>query len=304
MKKRIVVIPLVAGIAFQACGCQKADSLNATPDTQAVTEASASESQVTSENTSATIETTETVPQETEIIIVYADPVSVTRYDARGNVIGMVKYEYDLSGKKTKCTNLDSEGNIISRYEFEYDVAGYMIKQNDYDAKSNLMHSSEFKYDESGNLIEREMRGAHGDFLSLQNYDYDNYGNLVQETKKVICKYTSRRIYEYDDLEHLTKSTYYLDNNTIFSQTEYQTDADGNITGIVEYKPEGDIIYQYSAEYDDNDNKIKESSVTYTKDNNIEEEWYEMEYDDSGKLTAVIRYIPDIGILCRTEYSY
>ena len=61
MNKKLIVVPLCAGIAFQFCGCQNASGESVVPDTSEttiVTEATTLETSASEETTVTTLEST------------------------------------------------------------------------------------------------------------------------------------------------------------------------------------------------------------------------------------------------------
>ncbi|MBR2549735.1 MAG: hypothetical protein IKE92_06940 [Clostridiales bacterium] len=300
MKKRIIVLPLLVGMAFQTCGCQKADSINASAseETAVTTAVLISET----ETTTAPFAITETII-ETELVIVYANPISVKIYDAEGNVTGTVENEYDSSGNKAKRTNRNQEGKTIAWSGFEYDSAGNCIKQTDYDSNNDLIRYTKFEYDESGNQTKRSMYGTHDSLLVMFEYNYDKTGKIIKETKKALDYINSWKNYEYNEFGNVEKVTTYSDDYTVRCWSDYEYDQAGNVIKIVEYLPDGEVSYEFMAEYDSEGNRIKEVAIHYDI-NAKSTESYEMAYDDTGRLLSVTCLTPDGTISSRTEYTY
>ena len=178
-------------------------------------------------------------------------------YDERGRTVGVT----DAYGN-TARTEYDADGNIVSRTDregrktlFEYDPEGRLVKTidgngneiehvyADYSASSCSSCSAapsdrpvrtiyptfvkEYSYDERGRkILETDIFTKDGSEQSLETgFAYDQSGNLASQTDKN----SNTTLYEYDDLNRLTKVT-----DAMGGETKYAYDARNNLVSVTD----------------------------------------------------------------------
>ena len=111
---------------------------------------------------------------------------------------------------------------------------------------------------------------------------------LVKVIEKPDFDYVfSSEEYEYDSAGNLTKILYYLKEDNLVDVKEY--DVQGNLIMHTAYNRDDPSILDFTEEYTyDDKNNMTLSKRTYYLSNNIE--WEEWEYDDNGNMTKHLIY--------------
>jgi antitoxin component YwqK of YwqJK toxin-antitoxin module len=115
--------------------------------------------------------------------------------------------------------------------------------------------------------------------------------NVQEELQTVLSEESTDKtdtVLKTQTLYLCTKETYYDENGVITSQCEYEYDEYGNKTKVVNTNGDGSVtVVQYTREYDDNNNILKETS--YNEDGTSEEA-YEATYYSSGEIKERTNY--------------
>ena len=230
--------------------------------------------------------------------------------------IDKTEFSYDDDGKMTSYRVYTKSGDIFEKRDFSYDEENRKITSvcqkdsekiictthftNDWKiAKSETRNKktksvSETEYYENGNKrynfdFSEESGGAKECF---------NENGKITERIKLDSdkKATGRTAYEYNDAGFPVSETYYDKADNITLKLEYNGKTNSrHIVKKYEYL-HGQPRFVF--EYDENNNKIKESR--YNSDGALEE-YILYDYDENGKLSKKSYYTPD-GELYDTEY--
>ena len=145
------------------------------------------------------------------------------------------------------------------------------LAQTDYHADGSVETLKKYIYNESGNVLKEITYATDSSIILLIEYECDDKGNPIKYT----CTDADGNVtsgpylygYEYDDKGNIIKKT----------ETETETDEDGNVVGS--------SSYEY--EYDENGNTIKEKSTSINTDgagNVTDSTAFEAEYNENGNV--------------------
>lgn len=187
---------------------------------------------------------------------------------------GYTEYEYDQKGNLIKVTT--SAKDITTRVEYKYDAYGNMVDETAWNPTGILSYAREYEYapgtdvklaeisygmdrcflsrteyiyDSSGKLI----RETNQDGDSYVKYDYDDTGNLLKEAVFKDGKEISRREYEHDENDLVTKETYYnqnSDGNVSSGSYGYEYDDTGDLITETYFDEDGTIITKLKFQYE------------------------------------------------------
>jgi hypothetical protein len=99
-------------------------------------------------------------------------------YDANGNLLSMLKCEYDYKGNLKK-RNIYYANGVLQRCT-EFDSKGNQTKSSSYDANGVLSGYSEYEYDSKGNQTKSSSYSANGVLSYYYEYEYDSKGNQTK----------------------------------------------------------------------------------------------------------------------------
>ena len=197
-----------------------------------------------------------------------------TRYDSDGNVIGKIKYSFEVK-------NLMIDKHV--EYEFEY-IPGteQIIKAVDYvyRADSPLVLGSRCTYTFSEDFPARFDNYFTEYFPNLVKKDeiFDENGALLET---LVCEYNA------DTFE--TKHTVYDADGKLTGYSVFEYNEKGSKTKELRYDGEGNLTGYTTREYNENQHLIKESSFD-SQDRMIDCETYRYEFDDDGHVTKAETY--------------
>ena len=146
-------------------------------------------------------------------------------YDANGNGTGYTEEsDYSADGRCGRLTVYDNEHTMLSYSLLEYDDAGNVNKQITYNADEQmtfyaqysegvLIGAYSFEYHENGRL--KKQTTINGDKVPLVHEAYDQSGNMIE------------------------MAYYYYNAGVCNGYTSTFYDADGNVTGMTRYNPDG-----------------------------------------------------------------
>ena len=188
-----------------------------------------------------------------------------------------------LTGNKTKAyevlceasTYVTTEEDLDKLKEFTEYLPIRLIETDTYENSDEMTGVSYRRYDENGRII----------FDNDTTYIYPDDGGDIYY-------YTLSSWYDW-------KTCYDLNGNIILNlyDSEYYKEQDQN---FIPYDEEYDVGEEYTYEYDDNGNIIKETFVKKTGSSVLKSSTYESEYDDRGNL--IYSTVPK-GIMA-TEGAY
>lgn len=183
-------------------------------------------------------------------------------YDEEGNLLRSAIEERDLNGNVISYTRYDESGDITSREDITYNADGQELTRSCYEA--NFLNSGETTY-------------------ILENV-YNENGELVKTIRNEEGNFCTQVEYEYENGQRIHSKNYFSD-GTLFYETDYVYDKEGNLLEENNKYPEtyiGSYLLSKSGsgkteyEYDENGNKVKE---LFFKDGKFRES-YEYEYDE------------------------
>lgn len=271
-------------------GCEKKNN-----DTQSVSDTSATD------NVIDTINTTETVPENTEADTKNTDipedavlKITETTYrdgevwetfvkyrNAHDDVVAVAnissdgeevfarhdEYEYDESGKKIYAKTIWESGEYA---EIEY-LSDNTEKGKHFDKRGRLEDETEITYDEYGNLIMSHLivYDEDGAILeSIEDYSDCDYG---ENGKILVCRY--RYGYGAGEIISTTTNTYDNNGNMLSSEEVYADSEKSSYYSI-----------SHSYEYDDKNNLISEEEIWKLDEDTVyRTENYVYQYDENGR---------------------
>lgn len=209
------------------------------------------------------------------------------------------EYEYDASGKITKCTYpkgdvtvyiYDAEGKV-EKYEI-YDASGNFVKEHDYASDSSTIKQER---DEDGNLVKETEYDSEGNEISTTEYTYDSNKRVIKRVQRDTEGNESVETLEYNEAGRVTK---YVDN--AFHTTDiFVYNSENVLTECTEYEENGALRSKH--EFDDAENMTK---ATYYDSDGSVKGVDEYEYDSFGKITKIIDYNSDGTVNSKEEYKY
>ena len=241
---------------------------------------------------------------------------SIKEYDADGNLICTVEYEYNDQGSPTQITittpnyvydeqivdNVTvlvptaTNGQQIKTYTYEYDDEGHCVYSDYsfkvYDADGNVNEKmneetiyggSKYQYDDDGSIESVSVRtidpdGELGDFFSENYYHYDENGRLHEISgSNPSSEYEYLAAdFRYDDEGRLIASSYRPMEGT--KLYEYDYDQKGNLEKVTL------LTSIYSQMIMDNQHITEVPGFTQSKFSVAQEA--EFEYDSKGRLVS------------------
>ncbi len=192
---------------------------------------------------------------------------------AENNIKAKSQYDYKYNNGEP-----NNKGQLTSISK--YDKKGNIIKAEYLDAKGNVIGWEKFEYDENGNRTLYERQSTSGKYKKMSQYDDDNQlekeaGYNGAENFKNTYKYTSNG--------KIDLITYEVDNQ-IDEKRDYE--YDGNKANVKIISKSGDLISKLKIIYDENDNILKE--ITLSTDNK-ELERKEYKYNSSNKVLEEVK---------------
>ena len=234
-------------------------------------------------------------------------PLQTVAYDARGNAVRRVDYNYDGTVAQTLVYTYDAQGRGTGyeeytgalaaprRHVYALDEQGrrveYRIVQPDGAAGEKYL----YKYDAKGSLVEEALHEHKGALISRNTYAYDGEGRQVSQTR-----------YNSDGSVSSTSSTSYdahgrpvervrHEGDTLTYRVRYAYDARGRVVAqetvgsVVEadvapaeaHAP-GRVVYVYKGK------EWPRAALAYAPDGSLRER-VEIEYDARGNWTKRTR---------------
>ena len=180
-------------------------------------------------------------------------------YDENGNLAWYHIYSYDEKGKRSAVTSYDSQNQQTGHVDIEYDSETRRSVGYHWLRDTGKIGKMEWFFDENGNEIKCVMDNGNELY-----YEYDEQGNKIKETQYYKGQLDAHKEFEW---------------------------SNGNLIKEYHYAPHIDNYYAIVInEYDDNNNKIKQSSY----DQNNQLQWYTLySYDENGKMIGEKHYNGD-----------
>jgi RHS repeat-associated protein len=179
-------------------------------------------------------------------------------------------YSYDPNGNLTKITD-SSSGAQFDNYDVTFNGIDQVNKIEE-KLGSTLKHTTTFTYDENANPLSRQRDSQ------IATYEYNVLDLVAKVTNKESATDPSPKVQTYTYTPHGDKLHEVKSNgNTV----DYAYNLDWTINHQVEKKPGGTVVSEHTMEYDENSNKIKDT----TKEQNAD--------DHSAYLNRVATYTYD-----------
>lgn len=197
-------------------------------------------------------------------------------------------------------------GNALTSYRYEYDEAGRLIRRTNYSDSGEVKSWQEYEYDSNGRKVYEGYRyGEHrieGDTDTWSKYEYNENGKIVYETRgggdsiNGYCNYTCD--YEYDILGKLVSSTSYSSVTALTVTSEYDDNENKTKETTLDRNSGETILREY--EYDHDGHLIKTTQTASALTIVIQE----AEYDRNGNQLETKTYNSDGSISTWHEYGY
>jgi len=157
-----------------------------------------------------------------------------------------IRYEYDKNKNKIYSYHSGNERFSETEYYFEYEKK-YSFFEEDLQKEprqSNLLQSVRIDYDW------REKRKRISD---ITHYKYDNEDRLIETIEYSEGKFQAKYLYEYNDLNQITKRTSYVYNlDKIASEETYLYNQEGNVIEETDkdFRAGKETVNKYHYEYE------------------------------------------------------
>ncbi len=185
---------------------------------------------------------------------------NIEKYDDNGNLV----YEFDGS-QATKKYRYDEYGNILSitfyshviefyKDQYQYYENGKLKEKVQYNFDSTKIIKSFYNYDDRGNQTEILTVGPDDSTRVKETYKYDDRGNEIE-----------RIIYHSDTIAEIRNFSYIYDSNgrwierflqlpdgSSYKERTKNYDEKGNLTGYKRYYQNGDVLINFTVNYNEN----------------------------------------------------
>lgn len=214
-------------------------------------------------------------------------------------------FEMSENGDMIMSVEKDLDGNIIyeDRYDREYDENGNKLWEKHYVNGELVYEVIEYSLSEDGNWAFPKKEIEYTEEGLTKVYDYNEKGELIlekdyDENGNVVYYFVCE--YEYDENDvMLSKKTY--KNGSLSTEEYFKTTEDGWTYPESEtvYYPELNVAYKsiYN-EFGDQTGRI----VYDAEDNIVQEDVFEIEYDENGNITLERHYTD--GVLTYEALDY
>lgn len=184
---------------------------------------------------------------------------------------------------------------LLDKFTVRYGKEEYIS----YNGRDEILAKWIYVRDENGNETVHEVYGKGGAFEEKTAFEYDEYNNLKKytvydEDGKAGC--TREQVIEYDENGNMT-----LFISCDGYKTEYAYDGNGNKNLMVEYDPDGALLFKYEFVFDESGNEIL--CTTYDKNGDIDSV-AEKEYDKNGRIVRIVWRDGEGSISVEEERTY
>lgn len=195
-------------------------------------------------------------------------------YDQKGNRVGRINYNpdgsfrseekgtitYDDQGRITEINSTDNLRSFAGKKIYKYDSKGNISEEINYINVGSIGSRNAYVYDENGNISE-ELHYAHDDsFVSRKVYKYAPEGYIAEEAVYHSRGKLLRKKVVAHDANGKKTVVHYDGNGSTVDKQVFTYNANGNISEILFYKPDGSLDGKttYDYEYDSIGNWIKQ----------------------------------------------
>lgn len=234
------------------------------------------------------------------------------RYDTDGKLNTLSINRYSEDGKLLQNESYDSEHILLQKSVYTYD-GNRIVQQGNFFGDEEIEYVTRFVYDENGNLIRHEMYDGdeldyvekemtyengrliqeienddYGNALYINRYQYNEQGRVSQNIyEEVQNKDRRTRDYYYDEQGNCVKELVYDFKESLIAKIYRTFNADNQLVEVIE--EDLDNYRKITLEYD---GALCFKNTIFNKEGNIQG-WAEYTYDENGKESAAMEFIPD-----------
>lgn len=202
--------------------------------------------------------------------------------DGNGKVSGYSTQVFDENGNLEKELYFNSDKTFAGFTTYKYNDNGQIASKRNFNDKSELTDATTYNYHTEGRIYSEETRDKNNEIVSTKEYAYDENGRIANIiTQDANGQVTGQEKTEYLD-DGAVETTFLNENGeptkvTVKRDTTVQTKY---------YNENGEVESQNISEYNENEQKVKETLLDKDGNNvNI----YMYEYNEQGvKITEKI----------------
>ena len=202
--------------------------------------------------------------------------------DGNGKVSGYSTQVFDENGNLEKELYFNSDKTFAGFTTYKYNDNGQIASKRNFNDKSELTDATTYNYHTEGRIYSEETRDKNNEIVSTKEYAYDENGRIANIiTQDANGQVTGQEKTEYLD-DGAVETTFLNENG---EPTKVTVKRDTTIETKY-YEENGEIKSQNISEYNENEQKVKETHLDKDGNNvNI----YMYEYNEQGvKITEKI----------------
>lgn len=202
--------------------------------------------------------------------------------DGNGKVSGYSTQVFDENGNLEKELYFNSDKTFAGFTTYKYNDNGQIASKRNFNDKSELTDATTYNYHTEGRIYSEETRDKNNEIVSTKEYAYDENGRITNIiTQDANGQVTGQEKTEYLD-DGAVETTFLNENG---EPTKVTVKRDTTIETKY-YEENGEIKSQNISEYNENEQKVKETLLDKDGNNvNI----YMYEYNEQGvKITEKI----------------
>lgn len=202
--------------------------------------------------------------------------------DGDGKVSGYSTQVFDENGNLEKELYFNSDKTFAGFTTYKYNDNGQIASKRNFNDKSELTDATTYNYHTEGRIYSEETRDKNNEIVSTKEYAYDENGRIANIiTQDANGQVTGQEKTEYLD-DGAVETTFLNENG---EPTKVTVKRDTTIETKY-YEENGEIKSQNISEYNENEQKVKETLLDKDGNNvNI----YMYEYNEQGvKITEKI----------------
>lgn len=202
--------------------------------------------------------------------------------DGNGKVSGYSTQVFDENGNLEKELYFNSDKTFAGFTTYKYNDNGQIASKRNFNDKSELTDATTYNYHTEGRIYSEETRDKNNEIVSTKEYAYDENGRITNIiTQDANGQVTGQEKTEYLD-DGAVETTFLNENG---EPTKVTVKRDTTIETKY-YEENGEVESQNISEYNENEQKVKETLLDKDGNNvNI----YMYEYNEQGvKITEKI----------------